>query len=43
MKKELSLSVYKKESGGGQIYLRNGFEISSEAEDEATGEIRNAL
>ena len=39
VKKELSLSVYKKNQAVARFYLRNGFEISSEAEDEATGEI----
>ena len=39
VKKELSLSVYKKNQAAVRFYLRNGFEISSEAEDEATGEI----
>ena len=39
VKKELSLSVYKKNQAAARFYLRNGFEISSEAEDEATGEI----
>lgn len=38
VKKELRLSVYKKNQAAVRFYLRNGFVNSSEAEDEATGE-----
>ena len=38
MKKELSLSVYKKNQAAVRFYLRNGFAIISETEDEAVGE-----
>ena len=43
VKKKLSLSVYKKNQAAVRFYLRNGFMIVSETEDEDVGETEMLL